>query len=251
MTELDGCAIREVAHLARDAAKPNTIEVDDHTYSRGEPLMAVLPPKLDVPPIVVMATLQGLADYLEHDMDDLAALGVMSVVHVVGPCQVEVITGVIGKRAQRFAVARAMCAQLDVACGWEDPGDMVTKLQTWCDVELSPTLADLTKAIGTVQHEQAVKIEDDGVSQTVHVRQGIAHIGDTTLPNPVTLAPYRTFREVAQPASPFLLRARGGGTGGPIQVKLFEADGGTWELEAVERIKEWLIRAGVKLPIIC
>ena len=45
------------------------------------------------------------------------------------------------------------------------------------------------------------------------------------------LRPYRTFLEVEQPESEFLLRLDEDGN-----VGLFEADGGMWELEAKRRV---------------
>ena len=47
----------------------------------------------------------------------------------------------------------------------------------------------------------------------------------------VNLQPFRTFLEVAQPESMFLLRLKEGGN-----VGLFEADGGVWRLEATRNI---------------
>jgi len=52
--------------------------------------------------------------------------------------------------------------------------------------------------------------------------------------------PFRTFREVLQPASPFVLRVQAGAQGGLPTVGLFEADGGAWRLSAVEGIRGWL-----------
>ena len=54
-----------------------------------------------------------------------------------------------------------------------------------------------------------------------------------------TLLPYRTFREVDQPASLFLLRLSKSGGDKP-RFALYEADGGSWQIEAVERIKSYL-----------
>lgn len=50
----------------------------------------------------------------------------------------------------------------------------------------------------------------------------------------VTLRPYRTFLEVEQPESEFLLRLREGG-----KIGLFEADGGMWKQQAKKNIAEY------------
>ena len=76
---------------------------------------------------------------------------------------------------------------------------------------------------------------DDGVTQAVTVKKGIAAVENVTLPNPVTLRPYRTFTEVEQPASQFVFRAAEG-----PEFMLVEADGGAWKHEAMQNIKKFM-----------
>ena len=53
----------------------------------------------------------------------------------------------------------------------------------------------------------------------------------------ITLKPYRTFQEVEQPASQFLIRVSDRG------ISFIEADGGMWKLKARETIKAYLEEA--------
>jgi hypothetical protein len=93
----------------------------------------------------------------------------------------------------------------------------------------------LAKLAGNATAEAVTTAEDDGVSQVMGVRSG-AHLKDTTqVKNIVSLRFYRTFREVDQPISDFLFRLRQSGENIP-EFALFEADGGTWKLEALENI---------------
>jgi hypothetical protein len=64
----------------------------------------------------------------------------------------------------------------------------------------------------------------------------------------VTLKPYRTFREVDQPASEFLFRMKAVDGKVPT-LALFEADGGKWTIDAVDRIAEFFIERleGIKV----
>lgn len=57
------------------------------------------------------------------------------------------------------------------------------------------------------------------------------------MPNPVVLAPYRTFTEVEQPKSPFVFRIRQ--TGDEVQAALFAADADAWKREAIANIRDW------------
>ena len=77
---------------------------------------------------------------------------------------------------------------------------------------------------------------DNGVTQTVETVQGVALVANETIKPRVSLAPFRTFLEVEQPESEFLLRVNDDG-----DVGLFEADGGVWKLEAKQNICEYFV----------
>lgn len=94
---------------------------------------------------------------------------------------------------------------------------------------------NILKVIGNVKEESIRQTGDDGHSQAVTIRSGIAGVEDKKVPNQVHLQPYRTFLEVEQPASDFIFRMQGGPT-----AALFEADGGGWRNEAIQNIKDYL-----------
>ena len=84
--------------------------------------------------------------------------------------------------------------------------------------------------------EDAIKsISDDGVSQAATIKTGVASVNDVKVPNPVVLAPFRTFPEISQPESKFIFRMQSG-----PRAALFEADGGAWRNEAMMKIKACL-----------
>lgn len=95
----------------------------------------------------------------------------------------------------------------------------------------------LLKCTGLVQDEAVKSVGDNGVSQQVTVKTGIATVAQAVVPNPVELAPYRTFPEVEQPTSKFIFRMKEGPS-----AALFEADGGAWRNEAIKNIKEYLAK---------
>ena len=90
-----------------------------------------------------------------------------------------------------------------------------------------------------VSAEQArvVSPADDGMTQRVTARSGISLVKQVSVPNPVVLAPYRTFTEVEQPKSPFVFRIRQ--TGDEVQAALFAADADAWKREAIANIRDW------------
>lgn len=94
----------------------------------------------------------------------------------------------------------------------------------------------LLQVVGNVSEENVKSTGDDGVSQAVTINQGVATKADVKVPNPVVLAPYRTFLEVEQPESQFIFRMKDGPRGA-----IFEADGGAWRNQAIVNIREYLI----------
>lgn len=84
-----------------------------------------------------------------------------------------------------------------------------------------------------VKGEQA-EVKDNGITQSVKVQTGVQLSAMKTIKPVVKLKPYRTFPEIDQPESDFLLRIK------DDEVGIFEADGGMWQLEAKMRIKAYL-----------
>lgn len=76
---------------------------------------------------------------------------------------------------------------------------------------------------------------NQGVSSVDNVRTGAVLKEQQTVQPIVHLQPYRTFLEVEQPASDFLLRLDKEG-----RPALYEADGGAWKLEAKRNIAAYL-----------
>ena len=75
------------------------------------------------------------------------------------------------------------------------------------------------------------------MTQTVTARQGIALNEKVAIKPRVSLQPFRTFLEVGQPESEFLLRINEQGN-----IGLFEADGGVWKLEAKRNVAAYFER---------
>ncbi len=230
---MDGEGIQKLYDLFVEAVDAQ--EINGVHYSAHE--LHQVTPKLYQPASMVFSTLTGLVQYLEADCDKLVGQDVM--VHVDSPRRVLVVCGVKGDRNQRLYYASAVATTSDIkGCTWMPPDEMTVLLNTLC-----AQTDDRDKAVqlvGNVVAREAVKLEDDGFTQLVSTRAGVQLVEGHEVPNPVMLAPYRTFSEVAQPASPFLLRFRGGGERA-VECRLYEAGGALWELEAMQRVAAWLV----------
>ncbi|ABO49720.1 conserved hypothetical protein [Desulforamulus reducens MI-1] len=94
----------------------------------------------------------------------------------------------------------------------------------------------LIQVLGNIKEDAVKTSSDDGISQTVTAKTGIATVGNVKIEPIIKLAPYRTFIEVEQPEGEFLLRLRNG-----PEAALFEADGGAWKMQARKNIKEYFM----------
>jgi hypothetical protein len=101
----------------------------------------------------------------------------------------------------------------------------------------SDDLPYVIEMCGKISLKSEVTSEDNGMSQQITVNKGVALIGKAPVKPRVTLRPFRTFIEVDQPASEYLLRFHDGGL-----VSLTGADGGAWKLKAKENVAAFLSR---------
>ena len=188
-----------------------------------------------------VSTLGAVRDYVTANKDqlDLSRL----VVHVASPSLVHVLGPLDARARVREAYASAAVADLTVGfLGKFMPlEDFIVGLQVrFADADERKRILAL---LSNVKHETVKTALDDGVTQVVQARAGVALVSDVAVPNPVLLCAYRTFRDVVQPSSLFVVRVQAGKVGGLPEVGLFEADGGAWQLQAVARVREWLVAA--------
>lgn len=90
------------------------------------------------------------------------------------------------------------------------------------------------KLLSEINTGAKVTFNDNGVATTIVTKKGIDLQANETIRPIVTLRPYRTFQEVDQPESIFLIRINERG------ITFVEADGGMWKLRARETVKAFL-----------
>nr|DAI30373.1 MAG TPA: hypothetical protein [Caudoviricetes sp.] len=90
------------------------------------------------------------------------------------------------------------------------------------------------KLLSEITTGAKVTFNDNGVATTVVTRKGIDLQSNQAIKPIVALRPYRTFQEVEQPVSQFLIRISERG------ISFIEADGGMWKLHARQTVKAYL-----------
>lgn len=90
------------------------------------------------------------------------------------------------------------------------------------------------KLLSEISTGAKITFNDNGVATTIVTKKGIDLQANETIRPIVSLRPYRTFQEVDQPESVFLIRINERG------ISFIEADGGMWKLKARETVKAFL-----------
>jgi hypothetical protein len=194
-----------------------------------------------------VTTLGALRDLINSDVESLAASN-LPLIHIVNHQEVHLLTGISDEHGRRRTFAKAKPASYK---GFVfDTWYTLEQFRVGIQAHFAST-ADREYLLGIaskVTDGEILVSEDDGVSQQVEMKAGLALKGSEKLRARVTLAPFRTFPEVDQPQSEFIFRAQKSDKG--PQLALFEADGGKWKVAAVENIAFRLRDLKITLPII-
>lgn len=212
-----------------------TMEVKGNTYIvGGNEVRQVL---AQTQTALETTTLQSIVDYLSAGLDNAMAGEASIIVHIVSPTRVEVFGEVnADKQRNKLLVAKATLPDRFEFDNFYSMESFNIALQSrFVDAQ---DRAKLLALVGNVKDKAVRTVGDDGITQTTTIKTGIASVADVVVPNPVSLAPYRTFAEVEQPSSNFVFRMRSGQS--EPGAALFEADGGAWRIEAINNIREWL-----------
>ena len=121
---------------------------------------------------------------------------------------------------------------------WFDPEEFAIALRT--QFQRTDDLNLLLDFVAKSNSSQNNDFVDDGVSQTVSLKAGVALKNKAGVQPFWLLRPYCTFRDFDQPRREVLLRLKYMGADSPPKFALFESDGGEWKLIAMRKIKIFL-----------
>lgn len=248
---MDGTFVKE---LATQLARPSHEDLSGACRAvlpAGWKLETIAPPE---PAPLAVHTLTGFADYLKADVDGLkvAAPEQAGLVIVVERHDRVKLVGRLGLEERLFRRCCYLTGEAQpvrFAFGeYLDSEAFTIGLQS--AFVASQAREDALKLVSSIKDGELRESSDDGYSQEVNVKRGVAFADRLTIRNPFMLAPFRTFSEVEQPASAFILRLRSSGPADHPRLALFEADGGAWRIEAIARVAAWLRGHIEGVPII-
>lgn len=221
-----------------------TFEIGGQTYTDGH--LTMVPIHVDRPECITVSGLDGICQLIRTE---LAKVGTTILVQAKSYKTVEVMTTYLDDFSRNI-LYRAEADVPGLRTGFRDRETALIELRSlFIPGEGTAYLLDL---LSRMSDENSVSTQDNGVTQTVEARQGIALKERVEIRPRVVLQPFRTFLEVDQPESEFLLRVDA-----EKGIGLFEADGGVWKLEAKKNIAAYfaknlsdLIEAG-QVVIMC
>lgn len=207
-----------------EMAAPKTYQIGPYTYASQELVLVDTAPSR--PKDFCVDTLSGLVRIIKEEG---ARLDVKLLVQVEDQRHVAVWSDYLGdrvERARKYDRWRLYTAEADVpritVGNYMDQQQAIIELQSLHNA--TPDRDYLLDLLSKID-----------VTQEATVKTGVV-LKDTVPVKPIVeLQPFRTFLEVDQPVSKFLLRVDEHGRAG-----LFEADGGAWKLEAKRSIAKWL-----------
>lgn len=207
-----------------ELAAPTTYDINGHTYA-SEDLRRIDPPKY-MPKAIDVTGLDSICRLVRNEVKKV---GLKTFVQIEAYNKVKVFT-TYDDQYERSYLYR---------CTADTPGVTVNRFNPYENavIELRSLYIPnedtdyLLRLLSSISSESKVTSSDNGVTQTVEAKSGIALSQKVAVKPRVSLRPFRTFVEVAQPESEFLLRISGDG-----KIGLYEADGGVWKLEATRNV---------------
>lgn len=211
----------------------------------------VRPPAPIAKPTLILATLTGLVDAFNANVDGfsnyvantdpkIATAPVPVAVHVEGYDSVALVSLAADEFGRRHVWLRAKSAETNpfqFGVYYSNPEDFLIAIQA----SFVPTdnLNTLLRVCSNLTAGSSVSVADDGFSQKVTLQDGGVTRQGVEIPPRVSLAPYRTFREVSPIESDFLIRMRGKKDALP-EIALFPVDCGRWKHDTALAVKAWM-----------
>lgn len=238
--------IEEAMQWIAKNSRPEMVHFGDRFYHTAKNY-PIEPPS---PSTVYMSTLRGFCDFIKRNIDELSMDNLL--IQIVDHEKVMLVEAVDEVWRNRQTIAAASMNLYPDGFSFDarmKTEDFIIGLQA--NFQDHNHRKELLKLVGTMRAEKIRSYHDDGVTQTVATKSGVALIEESDCPNPVTLNPYRTFREVGtQPPSEFVFRVHQREDELPL-CALYEADGGEWKLDAMRLISEYIEGQETGVTVIC
>lgn len=221
-----------IAHI-QETTKAQITKIGESTFAvNADGVANEIRPMIDHPDALPLTSLDALVKLVRSE-----ASGVESPLYITIPDHLTVRC--FGRPAAKERFHRQVYYETNATDvpGWDTKvtlpfEEMQIALRTrFQETQDTPYVQKLLSEIST---GAKITFNDNGVATTIVTKKGIDLQANETIRPIVSLRPYRTFQEVDQPESVFLIRINERG------ISFIEADGGMWKLKARETIKTFL-----------
>lgn len=235
-------AIEKIREMAQNEDRIQTVIIDRKVYARNASgdlvYIADEETRTLIPEIITASSLEGFTEWVKEEIrnDETKRLFVEVSDYSTVTCREE--KGWT-REGIAFPLYRVCVNNNTFRDGFRGIEETMIELRS--KYQYTDDIDYLLRLLGSITLEDKVKSDDNGLTQQVTVRKGIALTANETIKPIVKLKPYRTFYEVEQPESEFLVRVDIDG-----HIGFFEADGGMWKMTARRIIKDYLVDAFAK-----
>lgn len=215
---------------------PTKFELDGHYYLAGnDGSFTEVKPELEMVENILLSSLDAMVAFVKTE-----AVKKHDAVYITIPDHMKVECFTHPYADFRMSREYLYTANATDVPGWGDKVSLPfeeaiialrTRFQHTNDTEYAlKLLSDITTG-------SKVTFNDNGVATSVVTKRGIDLQSNATIRPIISLRPYRTFQEVEQPTSEFLIRIN------ERNITFIEADGGMWKLAARKTVKQYLDQA--------
>jgi len=230
MSEFTAATIDKIVEIYDERREIETTKIDGHTYTT-ESLHRIEAPRYR-PGCTDVYGLDSICKLICNEFEEIGAPRLY--VRVKAHNDVDVFTP-FNDHMERDSIYRARADVPGFNEGFRSPEKAAIELRSlFLPGEGVNYLLGL---LSRMTKDDSATTEDNGVTQSITVKAGVSLKGKEQIEPRVALTPFRTFLEVNQPASEYILRVNDDGA-----VGLFEADGGVWKLEAKKLIADYFER---------
>lgn len=212
--------LKEFAQYLVSLKDNKTYNINGDTYSDRE--LVRIEPHIDRPANLSVSGLDSIVKLVRNELDMFENLPVF--IRVDDARTVSVFT-TYDDVMRRDGLYTAKCDVPGFRDGFREYEKAIIELRS--KFAPGPGVDYLLDLLSRMSKDSGVTTRDNGVSQEVEAHQGVSLKALVQVKPRVALRPFRTFLEVEQPESEFLLRLDDDGN-----VGLFEADGGMWQQTA-------------------
>lgn len=225
--------LKEFIEHIQTTTAPTVMPIGEHHFRlTHDGDMEEILPKIQHPDTLPLNSLDGLVKLVKTE-----AMKMASPLYITIPTHTKVVCFAQPQEKDRWYRQYYYEAVATDVPGWEEETSMDferaqvamrTRFQETSDIPY------LQKLLSEITLGAKVTRNDNGVATSIVTQKGVSLQENATIRPIVNLRPYRTFQEVEQPESAFLIRVD------ERSIRFIGADGGMWKLKARQTIKEFL-----------